>query len=143
MHPITALQTEYSLWSRDPEEEIIPTCRELGIALVPYSPLGRGFLMHQITNPDDLEDKDTRRKNPRFRPENLQHNLQLAKPLQNLPTKNTAPQPNWPWPGFWLKLRISSQSLAPRNQHTYRVTLKLLKYVLPEKTLNRLIKSRL
>lgn len=87
VHPITALQTEYSLWSRDPEKEILSACRELGIAFVPYSPLGRGFLTQQITNPEDLDGKDTRRKNPRFRPENLQHNLQLVEAIAELANK--------------------------------------------------------
>ena len=67
VHPITALQTEYSLWSRDPEDEIIPTLRELGIGFVPYSPLGRGFLTGQIKKPGDLAEDDFRRHNPRFR----------------------------------------------------------------------------
>lgn len=84
VHPIAALQTEYSLWSRDPEEEILPTCRELGIGFVAYSPLGRGFLAHQITKPEDLDDNDSRRKNPRFRPENFQHNLQLVQAIEEL-----------------------------------------------------------
>lgn len=84
VHPITTLQTEYSLWSREPENEILQTCRELGISFVPYSPLGRGFLTHQITNPDTLDDQDTRRKNPRFRPENLQHNIQLVKAIERI-----------------------------------------------------------
>ncbi len=78
VHPITALQTEYSLWSRDPEEEILPTLRELGIGLVAYSPLGRGFLTGQITSVDDLADDDFRRANPRFQGENFQRNLDLV-----------------------------------------------------------------
>lgn len=78
VHPITALQTEYSLWSRDPEDEILPTVRELGIGFVPYSPLGRGFLSGQITSPDDLADDDYRRHSPRFQGENFYKNLQLV-----------------------------------------------------------------
>ena len=66
VHPISALQTEYSLWSRDPETEILPTVRELGIGFVPYSPLGRGFLIGHITSPDDFADDDFRRSSPRF-----------------------------------------------------------------------------
>lgn len=77
-HPITALQTEYSLWSRDPEEEILPTVRRLGIGFVPYSPLGRGFLTGAITSPDDLEETDGRRRFPRFQGENFQANLKLV-----------------------------------------------------------------
>jgi len=78
VHPITALQTEYSMWSRDPETEILPTCRELGIGFVAYSPLGRGFLSGRFTSPDQLEDGDFRRQGPRFTGENLDANLKLA-----------------------------------------------------------------
>src|SRR5881296_3180113 len=77
-HPITALQTEYSLWSRDPEDEILPTCRELGIGFVAYSPLGRGFLTGQIRRFEDLAADDWRRNNPRFQGQNLQRNLDLV-----------------------------------------------------------------
>jgi aryl-alcohol dehydrogenase-like predicted oxidoreductase len=78
VHPITALQTEYSLWTRDPEDAILPTVRELGIGFVAYSPLGRGFLSGQIRSLDDLEDGDFRRHNPRFQGENLERNLRLV-----------------------------------------------------------------
>lgn len=78
VHPITALQTEYSLWSRDVEQEILPTCRELGIGFVPYSPLGRGFLTGQFKSPDDLDPGDSRRNHPRFQGEAFQKNLDLA-----------------------------------------------------------------
>jgi aryl-alcohol dehydrogenase-like predicted oxidoreductase len=78
VHPVTAVQTEWSLWSRDPEQEILPTVRELGIGFVPYSPLGRGFLTGQIRTPDDLPEDDFRRHNPRFQGENFQRNLQLV-----------------------------------------------------------------
>ncbi len=78
VHPITALQTEYSLWSRDVEAEILPACRELGVGFVPYSPLGRGFLTGQFKTPDDLEAGDTRRNHPRFQGEAFQKNLDLA-----------------------------------------------------------------
>ncbi|BCM89520.1 aldo-keto reductase IolS [Abditibacteriota bacterium] len=77
-HPICALQTEYSLWTRDLEDEILPTLRELGIALVAYSPLGRGFLTGQIKSFDDLDPDDFRRHNPRFQGENFQKNLDLV-----------------------------------------------------------------
>jgi aryl-alcohol dehydrogenase-like predicted oxidoreductase len=82
--PITALQTEYSLWTRDLEEEILPTVRELGIGLVPYSPLGRGFLTGQIRSIDDLAPDDWRRHNPRFQGENFERNLQLAERIRAL-----------------------------------------------------------
>ena len=78
VHPITALQTEYSLWTRDVEAEILPTCRELGIGFVPYSPLGRGFLSGRFSSPDDLDAGDFRRHGPRFTGDNLETNLQLA-----------------------------------------------------------------
>ncbi len=83
-HPISALQTEYSLWSRDPEEEILPTLRELGIGMVPYSPLGRGFLTGQIKSPDDFEADDYRRNSPRFQGENFQKNLDLVARIEKL-----------------------------------------------------------
>ncbi|OUL31674.1 aldo/keto reductase [Nostoc sp. RF31YmG] len=82
VHPITALQTEYSLWSRDPEDEILPTVRELGIGFVPYSPLGRGFLSGAITSPDDLAPDDYRRNSPRFQGENFSKNLQLVEKVK-------------------------------------------------------------
>jgi len=78
VHPIAALQTEYSLWTRDPEEEILPTVRELGIAFVAYSPLGRGFLGGRIRSPDDLDEGDFRRHAPRFQGENFARNLELV-----------------------------------------------------------------
>jgi aryl-alcohol dehydrogenase-like predicted oxidoreductase len=78
VHPITAVQTEYSLWTRDPEAEVLPTCRELGIGFVPYSPLGRGFLAGRFTSPDDLDEDDFRRHGPRFTGTNLEANLRLA-----------------------------------------------------------------
>src|SRR5512141_2068045 len=78
VHPISALQTEYSLWSRDPEDEILPTVRELGIGFVAYSPLGRGFLTGRFQKPEDLPEGDWRRQGPRFQGENFQKNLDLV-----------------------------------------------------------------
>ena len=78
VHPISALQTEYSLWTRDPEEEILPTCRELGIGFVPYSPLGRGFLTGEFKRFEDLAADDFRRNSPRFQGENFHKNLDLV-----------------------------------------------------------------
>ena len=78
VHPISALQTEYSLWTRDPEDEVLPTVRELGIGFVAYSPLGRGFLSGAISSPDDLAEDDFRRRNPRFQGENFRKNLELV-----------------------------------------------------------------
>jgi aryl-alcohol dehydrogenase-like predicted oxidoreductase len=83
-HPISALQTEYSLWTRDPEEEILTTCRELGIGFVAYSPLGRGFLSGRFKKPEDLATDDYRRNNPRFQGENFQRNLALADAVQTM-----------------------------------------------------------
>jgi aryl-alcohol dehydrogenase-like predicted oxidoreductase len=82
VHPIAALQTEYSLWSRDPENEILSTVRELGIGFVPYSPLGRGFLTGQIKSIDDLAPDDFRRHAPRFQGENFQKNLDLVREVE-------------------------------------------------------------
>jgi len=78
VHPISALQTEYSLWTRDPEDDVLPTVRELGIGFVAYSPLGRGFLSGQIHSPEDLAEDDFRRENPRFQGENFARNLELV-----------------------------------------------------------------
>jgi aryl-alcohol dehydrogenase-like predicted oxidoreductase len=82
VHPITALQTEYSLWTRDPEAEILPTVRELGIGFVPYSPLGRGFLTGQFKSPDDLATGDSRRNHPRFQGAAFAKNLDLVEAVQ-------------------------------------------------------------
>ena len=84
VHPVTALQTEYSLWSRDPEDEILPTVRELGIGFVAYSPLGRGFLSGRVRSIDDLDPDDFRRNNPRFQGENFRHNLELVQRVQEI-----------------------------------------------------------
>jgi aryl-alcohol dehydrogenase-like predicted oxidoreductase len=78
VHPVTALQSEYSLWTRDPEDEVLPLLRELGIGFVPYSPLGHGFLTGRIRSTDELADDDWRKTNPRFTGENFQRNLRLA-----------------------------------------------------------------
>lgn len=85
VHPISALQTEYSLWSREPEAEILPTCRELGIGFVPYSPLGRGFLTGRIKRPEDLSQEDFRAtRYPRFQAENIERNLELVGRVEQL-----------------------------------------------------------
>ncbi|MGZ3418274.1 MAG: aldo/keto reductase [Polyangiales bacterium] len=82
VHPIAALQTEYSLWSRDPEDEILATCRELGIGFVAYSPLGRGFLTGDFKSPDDFAKDDFRRHSPRFQGENFKKNLELVEQVK-------------------------------------------------------------
>lgn len=84
VHPITALQTEYSLWSREPEDEILATCRELGIGFVAYSPLGRGFLTGQIKRFEDFPADDYRRQSPRFQGENFQKNLELVQRIEEI-----------------------------------------------------------
>jgi aryl-alcohol dehydrogenase-like predicted oxidoreductase len=84
VHPITALQTEYSLWSRDVEDEILPICRELGIGFVPYSPLGRGFLTGQIQRFEDLAEDDYRRFSPRFQGENFNKNIELVHRIREI-----------------------------------------------------------
>src|SRR5205807_4919503 len=83
-HPLTAVQSEYSLWTRDPEDEVLPTLRELGIGLVAYSPLGRGFLTGQITSPDDFAPDDFRRSSPRFMGENFARNLELVDRIKQI-----------------------------------------------------------
>jgi aryl-alcohol dehydrogenase-like predicted oxidoreductase len=84
VHPIAALQTEYSLWTRDPEEEILATCRELGIGFVAYSPLGRGFLTGQFKRFEDLPADDYRRVSPRFQGDNFQKNLDLVRQVEEM-----------------------------------------------------------
>src|SRR5205823_1883226 len=84
VHPISAVQTEYSLWTREVEDEILPALRELGIALVAYSPLGRGFLSGRFTSPEELDEGDYRRFGPRFTGENLEHNRTLAERVREL-----------------------------------------------------------
>jgi aryl-alcohol dehydrogenase-like predicted oxidoreductase len=84
VHPITALQTEYSLWSREPEDEILDTCRELGVGFVAYSPLGRGFLTGQFTRFEDFPEDDYRRFSPRFQGENFQKNLDLVRRVEDI-----------------------------------------------------------
>jgi aryl-alcohol dehydrogenase-like predicted oxidoreductase len=87
VHPIAALQTEYSLWTRDPEAEILPTCRRLGVAFVAYSPLGRGFLTGAFKSPDDFAPDDYRRHSPRFQGENFSRNLSLAAKVDEIAAK--------------------------------------------------------
>ncbi len=84
VHPIVALQTEYSLWSRDPEVEILPTCRELKVGFVAYSPLGRGFLTGRFKKPEDLSPEDWRHHHPRFEGDNFKHNLRLLEAVQRM-----------------------------------------------------------
>ena len=87
VHPITALQTEYSLWTRDPENDVLATCRKLGVGFVAYSPLGRGFLTGAINKPEDFADEDYRRHSPRFQGENFHRNLDLVAKVKELATR--------------------------------------------------------
>jgi len=87
VHPLTALQTEYSLWTRDPETELLPLLRELNIGFVPYSPLGHGFLTGQIRTPDDIPDDDWRKTNPRFVGDAFHQNLRIVDEVQNIATE--------------------------------------------------------
>ncbi len=89
VHPMTAVETEYSLWSRDVEKEVLPACRELGIGYVAYAPLGRGFLTATIKTLDALLPKDRRREHPRFSPDNIQRNAELLKPLEDIAAAKT------------------------------------------------------
>jgi len=84
VHPISALQTEYSLWTRDPEEGVLAACRELGIGFVPYSPLGRGFLSGRFRSEADLAENDARRNHPRFQGENFRRNLDLVRRVEQI-----------------------------------------------------------
>jgi aryl-alcohol dehydrogenase-like predicted oxidoreductase len=84
VHPITALQSEYSLWTRHPETRVLPLLRELGIGFVPYSPLGRGFLTGKVRSLDDFADNDFRRQNPRFTRDNFQHNLRIVGEVEKI-----------------------------------------------------------
>jgi len=84
VHPVTALQTEYSVFARQPEAEILPTCRELGIGFVAYSPLGRGFLSGRFSSPDELAENDFRRSQPRFQGENLEANMRIVAKLREI-----------------------------------------------------------
>ena len=92
VHPISALQTEYSLWTRDPETEILNVCKELGITFVAYSPVGRGFLSGRFTSANDVPEDDFRRNHPRFNEENITHNLKIVKGLEEIAkSKNCTP----------------------------------------------------
>jgi aryl-alcohol dehydrogenase-like predicted oxidoreductase len=90
VHPISALQSEYSLWWREPETSVLPVCRELGITFVPFSPLGRGFLSGRVTSTTDLRDDDLRKRLPRFQGDNFDKNLALVEQLQSFATKRAA-----------------------------------------------------
>src|SRR6476469_446631 len=100
VHPISALQTEYSLWSREPEDEIIPTCRALGIGFVPYAPLGRGFLTGAYKSIEDFRSDDFRRNSPRFQGENFEKNLELVRHIERLATEKGCSRRAMTWCPF-------------------------------------------
>jgi aryl-alcohol dehydrogenase-like predicted oxidoreductase len=106
VHPITALQSEYSLWTRDPEQEVLGTCRELGIGFVPYCPLGRGFLTGQIKKPEDLPQDDFRRTTPRFQGDNFQRNLDLVERVSAIAHEKSARRRSSRSPGCWPRAKI-------------------------------------
>ena len=110
VHPITALQSEYSLWTRDPEAVVLPLLRELGIGFVPYSPLGRGFLTGKVRSLDDFDATDFRRQNPRFSGDNFQHNLRIADEVESWQPRWEPHLPKWRWPGCWPKETTSHPS---------------------------------
>src|SRR3989442_2686188 len=115
VHPITALQTEYSLWTRDPEDEILATCRELGIGFVAYSPLGRGFLTGQFKRFEDLPEDDYRRQSPRFQGENFQKNLDLVRRGgENAKKKRIKTLQIWP---AWELAECEEIVSLPRSKH--------------------------
>jgi aryl-alcohol dehydrogenase-like predicted oxidoreductase len=137
IHPIAALQTEYSLWSREPEDEILPACRDLGIGFVAYSPLGRGFLAGQIKRFEDLAPDDFRRFSPRFQGENFARNLDLVKQIQTIAAEKrcTASQLALAWvlaqgddivpiPGTkrrkYLEENVGALEVQPRRSEAYR-----------------------
>ncbi|AVH65681.1 aldo/keto reductase [Nostoc sp. 'Peltigera membranacea cyanobiont' 213] len=138
VHPIAALQTEYSLWSREPEDEILPTVRELGIGFVAYSPLGRGFLSGAIASPDDLAPDDYRRNAPRFQGENFYKNLQLVEQVKAIATEKgvTASQLALAW------LLAQGEDIVPipgTKRRTYlEENIAATEITLTEEELNRL-----
>ena len=114
VHPIAALADRYSLWSRDPEGELLDTCRELGIAFVAYSPLGRGFLTGRYRSIDDFAADDWRRNNPRFQGENFKKNLELVAKVEQLAKEKGLRRRSWHWRGCCRRATTSSRSRARR-----------------------------
>jgi aryl-alcohol dehydrogenase-like predicted oxidoreductase len=112
VHPVAALQTEYSLWTRDPEAELLPLLRELGIGFVPYSPLGHGFLTGQLRSPRELADDDWRKSNPRFTEGNFEKNLRIVDEVESLP-RSAPHRRRLLWPGCSRRATTSPRSPAP------------------------------
>jgi aryl-alcohol dehydrogenase-like predicted oxidoreductase len=124
VHPITALQSEYSLWTRDPEAAVLPLLRELRIGFVAYSPLGRGFLTGKIRSTEQFDTTDFRATNPRFTGENFQRNLSIAAETRSRPSPpRSAPRRRrWPWPGCWPRARTSPRFPVPSGSPASRRT---------------------
>jgi aryl-alcohol dehydrogenase-like predicted oxidoreductase len=117
VHPIAALQTEWSIFSRDIEDEIVPTCRELGISLVPYSPLGRGLLTGTVSSLDELADDDFRRTQPRFQGENLDRNLELVAVVREIAAAHGVTPRGWR-PRATMSCPSRGRSAAPTSRRT-------------------------
>ena len=122
VHPVSALQTEYSLWTRDVEAEILPLLRELGIGLVPYSPLGHGLLTGQIRTVADFANDDWRKTNPRFTGENFERNLAIVDEVKGIGAENGATPRRQLWRGCSTGARTSPRSPAPAACHASRRT---------------------
>ncbi len=122
VHPISALQTEYSVWSREPEEEILPTLRELGIGFVPYSPLGRGFLTGVLRSLDDLDEGDFRRYQPRFQGDNLADNVAIVEVIDQLASAKGCTPGRSRWPSCTPRVATWRRSPAPSAARTWRRT---------------------
>ncbi len=121
-HPMTAIQDEWSLFSRDLEDQTVPTVRELGIGIVGYSPLGRGLLSGSLSDPEQFEPGDFRRKAPRFQGENFQRNQAVVERIRELAQQRAPHPPSWRWRGCWPRVRTSSPSPAPSGGPTSRRT---------------------
>ena len=122
VQPVTALQSEYSLWTRRPEAEVIPTLEELGIGFVPYSPLGKGFLTGKMDENTKFDSTDFRSTLPRFTPEAMKANQALIDLLGRSPSGRTRHRPRSRWPGCWRRSRGSFRSRAPRSCIAWRRT---------------------
>ena len=120
VHPITALQSEWSLWSRDIEAEVVPTARQLGIGVVAYSPFGRGFLTGQITSPDDFGPADFRRNNPRFQGENFARNIRMVEQVRELAAEKGVLPVSSRWRGSSARAMMLSRSPGPSAAVTWR-----------------------
>ena len=120
VHPITALQSEWSLWTRDLEADVLPAARRLGIGIVPFSPLGRGFLSGQITSPDDFDKHDFRANSPRFQGRTSPGTSTWSARSRRWPEPRAVPRANWLWHGYWPQGTTSCPSPVPSAAPTWR-----------------------